>query len=226
MSEPVSYPVPWDLVFSLTRHLAAGTRQDLDEFTAGVVGRMNPPPLLDGLDNLPEDPRFVLAANHYQRKGLWILHAASVLTQAIRGHYGPSGPPVRWLVTANWPRWRFGPLSFRSPGDVLLPRVAHALWCYPVSLAGADPSFTARSIRALLRDARTATRPIGIFPEGVAGSAGHLSDPLPGVDRLLKQLRLPVVPAGISESGGRLVIRFGERIRPEADFMAAIGRLI
>lgn len=226
MSDPVSYPVPWDLVFSLTRHIAAGTRRDVDDFTRSVVARMRPEPLVEGLDLLPADPRFVLAANHYQRKGLWILHSAAVLTQAVRRAYGPGDPPVRWLVTANWPRWRFGPWSFRSPGDLVLPKVAHALWCYPVSFAGADPAFTARSLRAILRDARGMTRPIGIFPEGVGGAAGRLNPALPGVDRLLRQLKLPVVPAAISETQGRLRVRFGAPVGPESDVMAAIGRLL
>ncbi|MCS7042645.1 MAG: hypothetical protein NZR01_07625 [Bryobacteraceae bacterium] len=225
MSEPVSYPVPWDLVFGLSGHIRRGTRRDLADFTARVVARMNPPPRIEGLEHLPADPRFVLAANHYQRKGLWILHPASVLTQAVVQRYGPLEPPVRWLVTANWPRWRLGPLSFRSPGDLLLPRVAHALWAYPVSFHGADPAFTARSLRRLLRELPAIGCPIGIFPEGVAGVAGRIGPALPGVDRLLKRIARPVVPARIGEEAGRLVVRFGPPVDPEADVMQAIAAL-
>lgn len=61
-------------------------------------------------------------------------------------------------------------------------------------------------------------RPIGLFPEGVAGSAGVLSEALPGIDRLMLQLAklgLPAVPCGISEAGGRFVIRFGEPLSIE-----------
>jgi hypothetical protein len=188
----------------------------VDEFSASVVAQMAPPPLLEGLDHLPPAGRFLLAANHYEREGLWILHSASVITQAIRRHYGEGDPPVRWLVTANWPALHLGPLTLPNPGDWLLPRVAHALACYPVSFHGANPAFTARSIRSLLKDARTMTRPIGLFPEGVAGKAGQLSDPLPGVDRLVFQLArlgVPVVPCGISESG-RFIVRYGPVIDP------------
>ena len=42
-----------------------------------------------GLDTLPANPSFVLAANHYQRKGLWILHPCSVVT-------------VRFNATTAW----------------------------------------------------------------------------------------------------------------------------
>lgn len=218
MSGPIQYPVPWDLVGGLTPYIAGRRRRDLDDFTRSVVERMAPAPVLEGLNHLPGSPRFLLVANHYQRKGLWILHSASAVTQAVSQRYGPHPAPVRWLVTANWPRVRFGPLSFPSPGDWLLPKVAHALWCYPVSFAGTNPAYTARSLRALLKEARSLDRPIGLFPEGVAGAAGRLTDPLPGTERLIAQLArlgLPVVPCGISEAAGRFVIRFGPVLPPE-----------
>lgn len=218
MSGPIQYPVPWREVFGLTPFIARRERRDIDDFTRAIVARMTPPPLFEGLDLLPASPRFLLAANHYQRKGLWILHSAAAVTQAIVRRYGPHPAPVRWLVTANWPRVRLGPLSFPSPGDWLLPKVAHTLWCYPVSFAGSNPAYTARSLRAVLRDARPAERPIGLFPEGVAGSAGVLTDPLPGTERLIQQLArlgLPAVPCGISEAQGRFHIRFGPAVEPQ-----------
>jgi hypothetical protein len=210
----IRYKVPWDLVFGLTNHIRRGTSTDVDAFTRGVVSRMHPPPVYEGLEHLPADPRFLLVANHYQREGLWILHSASAVTQAIRQHYGEGDPPVRWVVTANWPRWRIGPWSFPSPGDLILPRVARALHCYSIPFSGKDPKRTARSLRRILQQARTLDRPVGLFPEGVAGSAGHLTDPLPGVDRFVLQMArmgIPAVPCGISEKG-RFLIRFGRLV--------------
>lgn len=215
MSDLVSYPVPWDLVFGLWPNMLHRTPTSVDAFSAAIVARLQPEPLLEGLEHLPPSPRFVLAANHYQRPGLWIMHAASVLTQAIRKHYGPGDPPVRWMVTANWPAIKLGPLRIPSPGDILLPRVADALACYPVSFANTNPAYTARSLRRILRAAPSLERPLGLFPEGVAGVAGTLTDPLPGVDRLLAHLAkhgLPVQPAAISEGQGRLIVRFGPTI--------------
>ena len=211
---PLAYPVPWKLVFGLGPNIANGTQTSVDAFSAGICAGMNPPPQVSGSEELPESARFVLVANHFQRKGMWILHPAAAVTQAIRQHYGPGDPPVRWMVTANWPRVRVGPFSFASPGDLLLPRVAHALACYPVSFAGSNQGFTARSIRRILRETPRAERPLGIFPEGVAGAAGQLTQPLPGVDRLIRHLAkagLPVQPAAISETD-RLVVRFGRTI--------------
>lgn len=219
----VSYPVPWDLVFGLTPHIANRTHRDIDDFTRRIVSRMDPPPVFEGLRLLPDNPRFLLVANHYQRKGLWILHPAAAITQAIRARYGPCDPPVRWVVTANWPPLKLGPWKLRSPGDWLLPRVAHALHCYPVSFAGSNPLFTAQSLRRLLRDARAADCPIGLFPEGVAGSAGKLAEPLPGAGRLIGQLAragLPAVPCAIGEFDGALSVEFGGAI-PPPDLLAA-----
>jgi 1-acyl-sn-glycerol-3-phosphate acyltransferase len=223
MSDLVSYPVPWKIVFGLWPNILHRTATSVDAFSAAICSHIRPEPLITGWENLPASARFVLAANHYQRPGLWIMHAASILTQAIRRHYGPADPPVRWMVTANWPPIKLGPIRFRSPGDILLPRVADALACYPVSFAGANPAFTARSLRRILREAPHLNRPLGIFPEGVAGFAGKLTDPLPGVARLFSHLAkhgLPVQPAGISEGQGRLIIRFGPTM-PCADLIAA-----
>ena len=211
----IQYPVPWDQVYSLWPHIVNGTRRNVDDFSGKIVAKMVPGPQILGLENLPESPRFVLVANHYQRKGLWIIHVASALTQFVSERYGRQvDPPVHWMVTANWPPLKLGPWSFPSPGDILLPRVAHALSCFPVSFAGNNPAYTASTLKRILKAADTLERPVGIFPEGVAGSAGHLTDPLPGVDRfmaLLAKRGWPALPAGISEEG-RFVIRLGKLV--------------
>ena len=222
VSQARRYPVPWGLVLGLASHIRKGTRESVDRFSEAVVSRIDPPPRIEGVENLPPSPRFVLTANHFQRKGLWILFPAAVLTQAIRRRYGALDPPVRWIVTANWPPLRIGPWRVPSPGDWLLPRVAHALWCYEVPFTGSDPARTARSLRRVLRDARSAGAPIGLFPEGVAGTAGIPNRPLPGVDRLLAHLAragLPAQPVGIREDSA-LAFRIGRTI-PPAELTAA-----
>ena len=210
----LTYPIPWDVVFSLSPHIWHGTQMSVDKFTSDIAARMQPPPLVEGTANLPATARFVLVANHYQRPGLWIAHPASIITQAVRRHYGLDDPPIRWVVTANWPPLKIGRWRIPSPGDWLLPRVAKALSCYPIAFAGTNPRSTARLLRRLLRDAVTLDRPIGLIPEGTGGVAGRWSPALPGVGRLLRQLAklgLPVQPAAISEQD-RLVIRFAPLI--------------
>lgn len=216
------YGAPWGAIYRLWPAIASGSRYSVDEFSREVVALMHPAPRCKGMENIPAHPRFLLCANHYQRKGMWILHPASAITQAIRARLGPSDAPVRWVVTANWPAWRLGIWKIPNPGDWLLPRVAHALHCYPVSFAGANPAYTARSLRRLLEDARALTAPIGLFPEGVAGTAGAIGSPLPGVDRLIQLLArrgVPVLPVHIGEED-RLVLHFGALISP-AELLAA-----
>jgi 1-acyl-sn-glycerol-3-phosphate acyltransferase len=218
------YPVPWDLVLRLAPCVWSGEPARLDRICAEIVRRLEPPPTVLGLEKLPADPRFVLVANHYQRRGLWIVHPAAVLTEAIRNRYALDNPPVRWVVTANWLRIRIGPWSFPSPGDWLLPRVARILSAYPVPFAGSNPALAARSLRRLIREAKAADRPVGLFPEGVAGQAGKLGPPLPGTGRLLAHLArtgMPAVPAAIGENEG-LIVRFGDPI-PAAELAAAAG---
>lgn len=211
MSEPLRYSVPYRFLFDrLTGPILERRRAPVTEIYRYMAARMHPPPEYEGLERLPAEPRFVLAANHYQRKGLWIAHAASAISVALTERYH-ADPPVRWIVTANWPPWRLGPFVFRSPGDVLLPRVAHALWCYPVPFAGADPPATAGMFRRVLKELPHLGCPVGIFPEGAQAVAGEISAPLPGVGRLLRLMAArgwPIVPVGIGERG-RFVIRFG-----------------
>jgi 1-acyl-sn-glycerol-3-phosphate acyltransferase len=199
----------------LTRPMARGERSDILNVYQGFVSKMDPPPVYRGIENLPESPRFIVAANHYQRQGLWIAHAAAAVGMALWNRYG-CAPPVRWIVTGNWPRWKLGPLSLPSPGDIILPRVAHALWCHAVPFAGTDPQATAASLRRLVRKADDVLAPIGVFPEGAQATAGELRSALPGVGRFLTLMARrgwPVLPAGISEQG-RFVIVFGEPLTP------------
>ena len=222
VAPPLRYPVPWREVAGLWRPIVFHQRCNLREFTASVVAHMDPHPLCFGLEHLPPSPRFLVVANHFQRKGLWILHPASAISDVLARHYAGLQPPTRWIVTANWPRWRLGPIQIPSPGDILLPRVAHALWCYAVPFAGTDPRRTARAFRELLRDASHGAVPLGVFPEGVAGTAGRITEPLPGVDRLISLLAkadYPVIPVGIAEAG-RFILRFGEAIPPR-DLLSA-----
>jgi len=225
MSEPLKYPVPWDLVFGLTPHIRHSRPRHLGDFTARIVARMRPEPAFSGLEHLPADPRFVLAANHFQRKGLWILHSAAVLTQAVARRYPLPDPPVRWIVTANWPPVRLFGRTVASPGDWLLPRVAAALHCYPVPFSGANALLAAKTLRRLLRDESAIDGPIGLFPEGSAGHADMIGSALPGISRLLMSLNRPVIPARIREEGARLHVRFGAALPPDSDVMAVIRAL-
>ena len=71
MSErPLSYPVPWKLLFNLGPRFLDKTATSVDAFSAGICAQIHPAPSVAGCENLPPSARFVLVANHYQRKGL------------------------------------------------------------------------------------------------------------------------------------------------------------
>ncbi len=212
MSE-LRYPVPWDIIFRLTPYIARGNPAPTPALLHSLLERMESRPLYSGLEHIPAAPPFVLAANHYQRRHLWIAHAAAALAEPLRLRF--STTPVRWIVTANWPPLTLGRLRIPSPGDWLLPRVAGALGYYDVPFAASRPGRTASSLRRLLRDAPSSI--VGIFPEGARATAGPLSLPLPGLDRLFLHLAragLSVLPARVSESGPGFLIRFGAPLPP------------
>ena len=57
---------------------------------------------------------------------------------------------------------------------------------------------------------------MGVFPEGHRGVAGPLGEPAPGATRLLASLAaqgVTLVPVGVHEAGGAMVVRIGEPIR-------------
>jgi hypothetical protein len=80
----------------------------VEKFTSDIVALIQPGPIINGRENVRSNPRFLLVANHYQRRGLWIAHSASMITQAIRRHYDLDDPPMRWVVAANWPPCKLG----------------------------------------------------------------------------------------------------------------------
>lgn len=198
----------------LAPSLIQGDQTALLEFAVAVCSSHPANAIVDGIGNLPDSPRFLLCANHYQRRGLWILHPAAVITAAIGQRYSALDPPIRWVVTANWPPWQFFGFRFSSPGDLLLRRVARSLDAFPIPFAGGNPAATARSYRQLLRRLDT---PVGLFPEGTAGAAQRIGDALPGVERLIAAVArtgVPVLPCRISEEDRCLRIRFAPTVSP------------
>lgn len=203
------YRVPWDLIIGLGPSIAARKPAPAGDLLHRIFERLQPPPLYEGLENIPARPPFVLAANHYQRRHLWIVHAAAALSDPLRARFPEA--PVRWLVTANWPPLRLGPLRIASPGDKLLPRVAETLGYFSIPYAATHPERAAAALRRLLRAAPQSI--VGVFPEGARATAGTPGPPLPGIGRLFRHLALagiPVLPARVGENGAQFLIRFAE----------------
>lgn len=194
--------IPRRLFLELAASLARGQRRSLLADTARMVAALPAPPLLEGREHVPAGP-FVLVANHYQRRDLWIGWAGSVLIQAV-------GRPVHWLTLRE----------LRLSGHELLltramfSRVASTYGFVPVPADLADHAGQAVAIRRALRLLR-AGEVAGFFPEGERGHSGGLSPALPGAARLaclLSQSAL-LLPAVVSQCEGRLAVRFGAPFR-------------
>src|SRR5690242_1805148 len=74
--------IPRRLFLELAASLARGDRRSLLADTARMIAALPAPPLLSGQEHVPPGP-FVLVANHYQRRDLWIGWAGSLLIQAV-----------------------------------------------------------------------------------------------------------------------------------------------
>lgn len=210
------YPFPWDMVVPVGVAMLSGRRSFLAD-CSDLVGRIDPPPLVTGVEHVPIQGPVMIVANHFQRPGLWIGWAGAVLTVAIGRRRG-SDPPVHWLTTGSiqmLQRSRRGPEVPLTRS--LLRRVARLYSMSALPLG--DGAERAAVLRAWLRWLLHGDV-IGIFPEGLAGKSDHLRRPEPGFDMLLrvaKRTGAAVVPAGIHEADGRMVVAFGAPVSGNAE---------
>jgi hypothetical protein len=220
------YPFPWDLVIPVGAAMFTGGRSFLGD-CSDLVRRIDPPPMIVGVEHIPIEGPVMIVANHFQRPGLWIGWAGAVLTVAIGRRRG-ADPPVHWLTTGSiqmLQRSRRGPevpLTRR-----LLRRVARLYSMAALPLG--DRAERAAVLSAWLRWLRHG-EVVGIFPEGLAGRSDHLRRPEPGFDVLLRvaaRAGAAVVPAGIHEAEGQMVVAFGPSVSGGAEsVMREIARLL
>jgi 1-acyl-sn-glycerol-3-phosphate acyltransferase len=168
--------------------------------TAGVAGAVAPFPFVyqalrtparaalarwfglrvDGLEHLPADGPYIIAANHHNYLD------GVVLAVALPR-------PIAFLVMPRvWRATPLHPLLHRQIGSIML------------NLERPDVGALRGALRALDRG-----RVVGIFPEGPFSVRGCLERGLPGVGLLALRAGVPVVPAGIQGTFQALVGRRG-----------------
>lgn len=164
---------------------------------------------VEGLDNVPRQGPFILAMNHYNRRGLRPQICAFIISAKVAA-VRPGEPELSWVFAEELERFIYAPLpvprwlmrwmfrrAARVYGHVALPRA----WRSPLARAAA--------LRRVARKLRTA--PVGMTPEG--GGPGVLRAPPAGSGLLLLSLSrrgAPLLPVGVYEDdGGTLTIRFG-----------------
>jgi 1-acyl-sn-glycerol-3-phosphate acyltransferase len=193
-----------------------------------------------GLDNVPSEGPFVLVSNHYTSRSVQVYQCGMFITTVIAEHR-PLSPDIRWVITSEWYGYHIGLIPipvwlirwvFRRVakvyGLVVMPRKA--------SLAMGRAAVLRHIARITQRE------PIGLMPE--AGGSGILREPLEDSGLFLRALSargLPLVPTGMWEEDGTLIVRFGEPFalsvgkegsRQEQDrrareqVMVAVGRLL
>ncbi|MCJ7510128.1 MAG: hypothetical protein MUP14_04470 [Dehalococcoidia bacterium] len=193
-----------------------------------------------GLENVPSEGPFVLVANHYDRPGLHVYHCGMFIATVIAERRSLS-PGIRWVITSEWYGHRIGPIPIPTGlTRWVFRRISKA---YGLVVMPRRASLAVGRAAVLRRIARIAQRvPIGLMPE--AGGSGILREALEGSGLFLGALSergLPLLPIGVWEEDGTLIVRFGEPFalsvakegsRQEQDrqareqVMVAVGRLL
>jgi 1-acyl-sn-glycerol-3-phosphate acyltransferase len=187
---------------------------------AGLAVHTAPsPPLIRGLDLVPEEGKLVIAANHYERPGLWMAWPALIVSGAIRQR---TGRAVHWIAIQEWES--FSLAGFEIPRDWIRRAFERAFATYGIlAMAPEDASAAARatSMRAAVHELR-AGHALGLMPEGTVGPTPELLPAREGAGAfmlLLGSSGARILPAGIYEQAGRLVVQFGEpfELKPPRD---------
>lgn len=208
------YRFPPRLVMAMGRDLALGRPRSFRADCALAVRLLPRRPRVDGLEHVPCGGSFVLVANHYQRRDLWIGWAGGLLCDAL----WKARPDLRChLVVTDRAVLKDGAaVGWTRP---LFARVAQVWDCLLVTPpeAHAVPGGTrSRALRRCLRklqspDARSVC--LVIFPEGLRGGTHGLAPAARGGGRSLLALAAtgaPILPAAVwEEQDGALHARFG-----------------
>lgn len=210
-SEPgqaAGYRFPWSFVLRWSASALAGRRRSLARDGSELLAAR--PPVVRGAHHLPRDGAFIVAMNHYERPGMRVWWPA-VAASATLGR-----PEVRWIITNQFYRFRlFG--RFRVPARVVTWVLNRVGAVYGLIMVERRPEGIARravALRTMRRHLDEAgCSPVGSTPEGEFGGGPSLREPYPSSGKALAWLsrgRVPIVPVGVSEEDGHLVLQVGQ----------------
>jgi 1-acyl-sn-glycerol-3-phosphate acyltransferase len=198
------------LYFSILFSFIIGRKRDIRADSRILIAHYNPTPEIRDTDLIPQTGSFLVALNHYSRPGFFILWAAAAISAALPR-------PSIWLMTSAWTSRSGGTDPLRTwLTRVTFSRLAEIYGLVtmpPMPPVPGDSAERALSVRRLLRRQReTRDAIVCIAPEGMDFPDGQLGVPHPGTGKLLLQtarMAQQVLPVGVFENDGRLVIRFG-----------------
>jgi hypothetical protein len=224
--EPIHYGLPRRLVTAVVWAAASLRPRSFARDARVAVGGLRPPLEIAGRENVPARGACLVTCNHYSRPGFdawWLAFAVTAAVAAERA--ADTDAELYWVMTAAWTfpesRWRarlLTPLTrwaFRR-----VARVYGFISMPPMPPDPREVEARAQAVRQTVRLGRrlaAAGGMIGLAPEGMDTSGGLGQAPA-GAGRflaLLVEAGLPVLPAGVTESEGRLHVSFGPLFVPD-----------
>jgi 1-acyl-sn-glycerol-3-phosphate acyltransferase len=202
-----------------------------------------------GSEHIPASVPCLVVCNHYSRPGFQAWWVALSITSALADRRAPGAEDISWVMTAAWrfegKRWRQRYLTQFSRR--VFARVAEVYGFVTMPPMPPAPEEMADRAVAVLRTVRLAHQlartggVLGLAPEGRDVPTGLAEPPL-GAGTFIAHLvnaGLIVLPAAVSEVGGRLRVSFGPPFVPtipasrserdeevSTQVMAAIARLL
>jgi len=212
-----SYHFPAGLSVRVLLDLALGRSRSILDDAAPLLAT-GPAPRLLGLEQIPAEAPLLVLFNHYHRPGVMSAWWPAIGLAAAIQRRRPA-VPLHFISTDAW----IYPDRLRSytitPATRLflsrLSRTYGFVTTPPVVDWRSTPGEGTSSVRRFLALAKQVVpqgATLAMAPEGRDGLAGELVTPPPGAGRLvwmLHQTGFPLLPAGIGDEDGRLVIRFG-----------------
>lgn len=244
------YPITWGLAGGLLWATLARSQRSFVHDARRAVAALRPPMEVVGGEHVPPTGPLLVACNHYSRPGFQAWWIGFAITAAIAERRARADDEeVAWVMTAAWrfegSRWRHRVLTPASRWAFA--RVARVYGFVTMPPMPPAPDEMQERAAAVLRTVRLARRLaktggiLGLAPEGRDVPVG-LAEPPPGAGEfiaLLVDAGMTLLPAAVSEPGGRLRVRFGpafvptiptnraERDRAVSEqVMAAIARLL
>ena len=203
------FPIP--LLLAILASLVKGKERDLHSDAKHAIQGISSTIHLIGSENIPLHGPALITMNHYARQGFFVLWAALAIAAQL-------SHDQTWLMTAAWTK--------RNAGwDSLVTKLSRAVFARIADVYGlittpplppieSETNERAISIRRVFREIKTNPNTIlCIAPEGRDFPEGVLGVPAPGTGTFIGQLvqRLErIVPVGVWEQDGRLVVHFGE----------------
>jgi 1-acyl-sn-glycerol-3-phosphate acyltransferase len=193
-------------------YILLGRSRSLARDAALALRGMPSPPLVRGLDNIPESGRLVIVANHYERTGMWMAWPALLISNVL---WQRTGQDIRWIAIQEWESFTL--CGIPIPRNWIRRVFERAFSVYGILAMGPDgASHAARahSMRAAIGALRHGDT-LGLMPEGTVGETPELLAARDGAGAfllLLVSAGAHIIPAGIYEEEGRMVVSFGSSV--------------